>query len=75
MLYHHSHQRIRDTRKCVSYFSARRFFCTEPVACGRLFVPDLTFGEHIEMDEHIFSYTGETQERCVFCWLDAPVSK
>jgi len=22
-------------------------------------VPDLTFGEHIEMDEHIFSYMGE----------------
>ena len=42
---------------------------------GRLFVPDLTFGEHIEMDEHIFFYMGETQERCVFCWLDAPVSK
>lgn len=40
-----------------------------------MFVPDLTFGEHIEMDEHIFFYMGETQERCVFCWLDAPVSK
>ena len=51
------------------------FFCAEPVACGRLFVPDLTFGEHIGMDEHIFFYMGETQERCVFCWLDAPVSK
>ena len=32
-------------------------------------------GEHIGMDEHIFFYMGETQERCVFCWLDAPVSK
>lgn len=51
------------------------FFCAEPVACGRLFVPDLTFGEHIEMDEHTFFYMGETQERCAFCWLDAPVSK
>lgn len=29
------------------------------------------------MDEHIFFYIymGETQERCVFRWLDAPVSK
>ena len=72
---HRSHQKIRDTRRCVSYFSARRFFCAEPVTCGRLFVPDLTFGEHIEMGEHIFFYMGETQERCVFCWLDAPVSK
>ena len=51
------------------------FFCAEPVACGRLCVPNLTFGEHIGMDEHIFFYMGETQERCVFCWLDAPVSK
>ena len=72
---HRSHQRIRDTRKCVSYFSARRFFCAEPVACGRLFVPDLTFGEHIGMDEHIFFHMGATQERGVFRWLDAPVSK
>lgn len=51
------------------------FFCAEPVACGRLFAPDLTVGEHIRMDEHIFFYMGETQERCVFRWLDAPVSK
>lgn len=55
--------------------SARRFSCTESAVCGRLCVPDLTFGEHIGMDEHIFFYMGETQERCVFCWLDAPVSK
>ena len=55
--------------------SARRFFCAESAVCGRLFVPDLTFGEHIEMDEHTFFYRGETQERCVFRWLDAPVSK
>ena len=26
---------------------------------GRLFVPDLTFGEHIEMGENIFFYMGE----------------
>lgn len=52
------------------------FFCAESTVCGRLFVPDLTFGEHVRMDEHIFFYyMGETQERCVFCWLDAPVSK
>ena len=51
------------------------FFCAEPVACGRLFVSGLTFGEHIEMDEHTFFYMGETQERCAFCWLDAPVGK
>jgi len=38
-------------------------------------VPDLTFGEHIGMDEHIFFHMGETQERGVFRWLDAPVSK
>ena len=59
----------RHTKVCLL------FFCAEPVACGRLCVPDLTVGEHIEMDEHIFFYMGETQERCVFCWLDAPVSK
>ena len=51
------------------------FFCAEPVASGRLFVPGLTFGEHIEMGEHISFRLGETQERCAFCWLDAPVSK
>ena len=51
------------------------FFCAEPVACGRLFVPDLTFGEHIEMGENISFYMGETQERGVICWLDTPVSK
>lgn len=55
--------------------SARRFFCAESAVCGRLFVPDLTFGEHIGMDGHTFFYMGETQERCVFRWPDAPVSK
>lgn len=72
---HRSHQRIRDTRRCVSYFSARRFFCAESAVCGRLFAPDLTFGEHIETGENISFYMGETQERGVICWLDAPVSK
>ena len=72
---HRSHQRIRDTRRCVSYFSARRFFCAEPAVCGRLFVPDLTFGEHIRMGEHIFFYMGEMQECYVIYWPDAPVAK
>ena len=40
---------------------------------GRLFVPDLTFGEHIEMGENIFFYMGEMQECYVIYWLDAPV--
>lgn len=51
------------------------FFCAESAVCGRLCVPDLTFGEHIEMGENISFYMGATQERCVICWLDAPVSK
>ena len=42
---------------------------------GRLFVPDLTFGEHIEMGENIFFYMGEMQECYVIYWLDAPVTK
>ena len=42
---------------------------------GRLFVPDLTFGEHIEMGENIFFYMGEMQECYVIYWLDAPVAK
>ena len=41
---------------------------------GRLFVPDLTFGEHIEMGENIFFYMGEMQECYVIYWLDAPVA-
>ena len=51
------------------------FFCTESTVCGRLFVPDLTFGEHIGMDEHIFFYMGEMQECYVIYWPDAPVAK
>ena len=42
---------------------------------GRLFVPDLTFGEHIEMGENIFFYMGEMQECYVIYWPDAPVAK
>ena len=42
---------------------------------GRLFVPDLTFGEHIEMGENIFFYMGEMQECYVIYWLDAPVAQ
>ncbi|MFR9253541.1 MAG: hypothetical protein ACLVKM_10920 [Oscillospiraceae bacterium] len=56
-------------------FSARRFFCAESAVYGRLCVPDLTVGEHIETGENISFYMGETQERGVICWLDAPVSK
>ena len=47
----------------------------QDIACGRLFVPDLTFGEHIEMGENIFFYMGEMQECYVIYWLDAPVAK
>ena len=65
----------RDTRKCVSYFSARRFFCAEPVACGRLFVPDLTFGKHIEMGENVFFYMGEMAECYVIYWPGKPVTE
>ena len=42
---------------------------------GRLFVPDLTFGEHIEMGENIFFFMGEMQECYVIYWPDAPVAK
>ena len=42
---------------------------------GRLFVPDLTFGEHVEMGENIFFYMGEMQECYVIYWPDAPVAK
>ena len=42
---------------------------------GRLFVPDLAFGEHIEMGENIFFYMGEMQECYVIYWPDAPVAK
>ena len=41
---------------------------------GRLFVPDMTFGEHIEMGENIFFYMGEMQECYVIYWPDAPVA-
>ena len=40
---------------------------------GRLFVPDLAFGEHIQMGENIFFFMGEMQECYVIYWLDAPV--
>ena len=43
--------------------------------CGRLFVPDLTFGRHIEMGENIFFFMGEMQECYVIYWPDAPVAK
>ena len=36
---------------------------------GRLFVPDLAFGQHI------FFYMGEMQECYVIYWPDAPVAK
>ena len=42
---------------------------------GRLFVPDLTFGEHIEMGENIFFYLGEMQECYVIYWTGEPVVK
>lgn len=42
---------------------------------GRLFVPDLTFGEHIEMGENIFFFMGEMQECYVIYWPDAPVAR
>ena len=40
---------------------------------GCLFVPDLAFGEHIQMGENIFFFMGEMQECYVIYWLDAPV--
>ena len=42
---------------------------------GRLFVPDLAFGQHIEMGENIFFFMGEMQECYVIYWPDAPVVK
>lgn len=46
------------------------------VECGKAeAIPDLTFGEHIEMGENIFFYMGEMQECYVIYWLDAPVAK
>ena len=36
--------------------------------CGRLFVPDLTFGKHIEMGENVFFYMGEMAECYVICY-------
>ena len=37
---------------------------------ARLFIPDLTFGEHIEMGENIFLFRGEMQECYVIYWID-----
>ena len=42
---------------------------------GRLFVPDLTFGRHIEMGENIFFFMGEMKECYVIYWPDAPVTQ
>ena len=42
-------------------------------AGGRALVPDLAFGEHIQMGENIFFFMGEMQECYVIYWLDAPV--
>ena len=42
---------------------------------GRLFVPDLAVGEHIEMGENIFFFMGEMQECYVIYWPGAPVAK
>ena len=44
-------------------------------ASGRLFVPNLAFGEHIEMGENIFFFMGEMQECYVIYWPDAQVAK
>ena len=40
-----------------------------------LVVPDLTFGQHIQMGENVFFYMGEMQECYVIYWPDAPVAK
>lgn len=40
---------------------------------GRLFVPDLLFGRHIEMGENIFFYMGEMTECYVIYWPNEPV--
>ena len=47
----------------------------EAATSGRLFVPDLTFGRHIEMGENIFFFMGEMQECYVIYWPDAPVTQ
>lgn len=39
---------------------------------ARLFIPDLTFEEHIEMGENIFLFLGEMAECYVIYWPDAP---
>lgn len=38
-------------------------------------MPDLTFGQHIQMGENIFFYMGEMQECYVIYWPDAPRSQ
>ena len=38
---------------------------------ARLFIPDLTFGMHIEMGENIFFYMGEMAECYVLFWPQA----
>lgn len=43
--------------------------------CGRLFVPDLTFGKHIEMGENVFFYMGEMAECYVIYWPGKPVTE
>ena len=35
---------------------------------ARLFIPDLTFGRHIEMGENIFVFLGEMMECFVLYW-------
>lgn len=41
---------------------------------ARLFIPDLVFGEHIEMGENIFLFLGEMNECYVIFW-PAPAEK
>lgn len=43
--------------------------------CGRLFVPDLIFGKHIEMGENVFFYMGEMAECYVIYWPGKPVTE
>ena len=40
---------------------------------GRLFIPNLAFGQPIEMGENIFFFMGEMQECYVIYWPDAPI--
>lgn len=39
---------------------------------AKLFIPDLLFGEHIEMGENLFLYLGEMTECYVLYWVDEP---